>query len=70
MFPATVWDDYDEVIGAHGQWRERLDGWGVTLVAVRSESEGALVHELGTDTAWRQAYADRDGFIFARNDRP
>jgi hypothetical protein len=70
MFPARVWDDYDEVVGARGQWRERLDGWGVTLVAIRAESEGTLIQELGIDPAWRQAYADRDGFIFARNDRP
>ncbi len=69
MFPVEVWADYDVVVNARGDWQERLDGWEVTLVAVRPEIEGALVEHLARDSKWRQLYADRDGVIFVRSDR-
>ena len=70
MFPPTVWDDYDEVVNGGPRWRQLLDGWGVTIVALRPDSDGGLIVPLEADAAWSRAYSDRESIVFVRRARP
>jgi hypothetical protein len=70
VFPRTVWDDYETVSSAGPGWTAILDRWGVTMIATSREQDGRLAAALSADPAWRQAYADADGLLFVRSDRP
>lgn len=70
VFPPSVWDDYDAVSGARVDWRSILDRWGVTIVVATTDRDLPLIEQLSADAGWRQAYADADGRIFVRSDRP
>jgi hypothetical protein len=69
VFPAKVWDDYDNVSAAGRGWPETLDAWGATIVVGARDGESALIDALSTSLGWRQLYADPDGVIFVRSDR-
>jgi len=71
LFPAAVWDDYDAITDGRADWQARLEHWDVTvIVAVDKLGALPLTRRLGADPDWRQAYADEDGRIFVRVDRP
>ncbi len=70
VFPAQVWDDYDTVSAAGAGWAMILDRWGVTMIALTRNQDRALIGALSANPAWRQAYADDDGLLFVRSDRP
>jgi hypothetical protein len=69
VFPETVWDDYDAVSGARGDFEQILDRWGVTLVLATPDRDEALIDRLSVDPGWRRTYQDRDGSLFARAGR-
>jgi hypothetical protein len=69
VFPAKVWDDYDNVASAAQGWSETLDAWGVTVVVGARDGEKPLIDALSRDAGWKQFYADADGVIFVRADR-
>jgi hypothetical protein len=71
LFPSQVWDDYDAITDGKADWQARLQRWEVTLV-VAVDRLGALplAGRLAADPGWRQVYADEDGRIFVRSDRP
>jgi hypothetical protein len=70
VFPARVWDDYATVSSAGPGWATILDGWGVTMIVATPSQDAALVAALSGDRGWRRAYADADGLLFVRSDRP
>jgi hypothetical protein len=69
VFPAKVWDDYDNLAAAGHGWSETLDSWGATIVVGAREGERALIDALSADPNWRQVYSDPDGVIFVRSGR-
>jgi len=70
VFPKAVWDDYETVSSASPGWLATLDRWGVTIIATSRDGDGTLAGALAASTAWKQAYADADGALFVRADRP
>jgi hypothetical protein len=67
LFPPAVWDEYDAVVDGIDGWRDILARRKVTIiVAVDGIGRSPLAARVGTDPAWRQAYADADGRIFVR----
>jgi hypothetical protein len=71
LFPAAVWDDYDTITNGGANWQARLGDWDVTVI-VAADRLGALplAGRLAADRGWREVYADEDGRIFVRSDRP
>jgi hypothetical protein len=69
VFPAKVWDDYDNVTAAGHGWSQTLDQWGATIVVGAREGEQPLIGALSASGGWREAYSDRDGVIFVRAGR-
>jgi hypothetical protein len=66
LFPAEVWTDYDTISGAEDGWSEALDRWDIGIVAVDDPSMSSLADRLGSNPRWREAYHDRDGWVFVR----
>ena len=63
VFPASVWDAYEDVIAGVDGWQAQLDTWDVAFV-VAAASDDAFAGRLA-DAGWRLAYTDADGSVFA-----
>jgi hypothetical protein len=61
LFPAGVWDAYDQVTTGREGWTEQLDTWGATIAAVEAPNTG-LADRLAS-IGWRSVYEDADGSI-------
>jgi hypothetical protein len=71
LFPPAVWDDYDAITDGRADWQARLERWDVSVVvAVDRLGPLPLTDRLRADPAWREVYADADGRVFVRSDRP
>ncbi len=40
LFPAAVWDTYENIVAGGEAWREQLAGWGASIVVVRLPGGG------------------------------
>jgi hypothetical protein len=69
VFPAAVWADHEMVERGVEGWRERLDGWGVTIVVAAGDGAEAFAGRLSM-AGWHQVYEDEDGQVLVRDDRP
>jgi hypothetical protein len=65
LFPDEVWEGYLRVQDGAPGWAEVLDRWSVDGVVVEV-SNSALKEAIGSDPAWRSAYADDDGTLYVR----
>ena len=65
LFPASVWDEAEQVAEASGEWREILDRYPVDIIVV-SADQTSLAAALTADTAWRRSYWDSEGSIWRR----
>ncbi len=63
-FPLPVWNDYETVFGAKGQWRQILNRRGVNAIVV--DKKRALAHALPLWHSWRLVYADTTYRLFVR----
>jgi hypothetical protein len=63
LFPASVWDAYEDVIAGVDGWQDQLAAWDVSWVVVAAP-DGAFATRL-TGAGWRQVYTDEDGSVFA-----
>jgi hypothetical protein len=62
LFPAAVWDGYQNVLAGVDGWQAQLDRWGVTI-AVVSDADAGFKARLSA-AGWRKAFSDDDGFVF------
>jgi hypothetical protein len=67
LFPAAVWNAYENVANGGEGWAGQLADWGVTIALVRVD-DPALAGRL-TAAGWQSAYSDGDGSIFFAPDR-
>ena len=61
LFPADVWDAYDQVTTGRDGWVEQLDAWGATIAVVEASNPG-LADRLAA-IGWRSVYEDAEGSI-------
>jgi hypothetical protein len=61
LFPAAVWDTYENIVSGGEAWAAQLDGWKVSIVVVPVK-ETAMAARL-VAAGWRSVYADADGSI-------
>jgi hypothetical protein len=61
LFPASVWDTYENIVAGGEAWREQLAGWGASIVVVGFR-DAAMTDRLLAD-GWQTAYTDEDGWI-------
>src|SRR5205823_4256954 len=66
LHPAEVWNEYSMI--AHGQvsWQRRLDGYGVTRLALDPKTEPGLVEAVEESPEWQLVYQDRQAVVFDR----
>jgi hypothetical protein len=62
LFPAAVWDSYQNVQAGIDGWQAQLDQWGVTIAVVQAGDAG-LESRLSS-AGWTVAHTDADGSIF------
>jgi len=70
LFPERTWDDYETVTTAGAGWLSIVDHWAVTIIATARDGDPGLDAALSANPGWRQIYADADGRLFVRSDRP
>ena len=61
LFPASVWDTYENIVAGGEAWREQLAGWGASIVVVGFR-DAAMTDRLLAD-GWQTAYTDEDGWV-------
>lgn len=66
IFPDSVWEDYDRVVGAERGWHEVLDGWDISVIVINRHHDLPLTDTLMADPRWIKVYEDADGIIFER----
>ena len=69
LFDPAVWREYAAVTEAIDGWPDILDRRGVTIVVTDDGTE-SVGDRLAKDPGWRRVYADTEGRIFVRADRP
>jgi hypothetical protein len=67
LFPAAMWDTYENIVAGGEGWAGQLDDWGVTIVVVPAR-DTAMAERLAA-AGWRSAYADSDGSVLVAPDR-
>jgi hypothetical protein len=67
LFPTSLWDAYQSVIGAREGWQSILDRWRVHAIVVDPQHDPQLVAHVRSDPDWRLAYRDDDGYLFVRS---
>ena len=67
LFPASVWDAYENVIDGVDGWQAQLAAWNVSFVVVAKPDE-AFAARLSA-AGWRPVYSDGDGSLFATPSR-
>jgi hypothetical protein len=63
LFPASVWDAYEDVIAGVDGWQDQLAAWDVSWVVVAAPDQAFATRLTGA--RWRQVYTDEDGSVFA-----
>jgi hypothetical protein len=58
------------IANAEPGWERDLDALPVRVLVVEREREPRLVEALASSVVWREVYADDDGVIYVRADRP
>jgi hypothetical protein len=67
LFPAEVWDTYENIVDGGEDWAAQLDGWGVSIVVV-PHKDTAMLERL-TAAGWRSVHTDEDGTVLVAADR-
>lgn len=70
LFPPGTWADLDALRGARSGWATVLDRHRVTIVVTQASDDAVLAAALAADAAWHASYADTEGTIWVRADRP
>jgi hypothetical protein len=72
LFPAAVWDAFDAIVDDAAASGTTLDRWGVTIVATADGPGGPspLASRLDVDQGWQRVFADVDGRVYVRSNRP
>jgi hypothetical protein len=65
LFPASVWRDYDLVVGARDGWDRVLDRYGIRAVVLPPGA--VLVRELSRAWGWRSIANGPAGSVFVRD---
>lgn len=68
--PDAAWQDYGKIYAASSDWPTVLERWGVSLIVTSRTGDVVFSDALAQSPAWQQVYADADGAIWARFDRP
>jgi hypothetical protein len=66
LFPQQIWDDYFAISDARGDWRARLDRWGIDVIVAAPDHQARLLEVLAGEPDWTEVYRDADGSIFVR----
>lgn len=64
LYPAAVWDAYDQIAFAGDGWAEALEAWDIE--AIVAEADWALLPRLRDDPGWRVVVEDEDGTVLVR----
>jgi hypothetical protein len=67
LFPASIWDDYETVVGGNDGWQAIVDRWGVTIFIVPADDD-AFLSRL-TRVGWRAVHRDADGVVLVSSGR-
>ena len=70
LFPPGTWADLDALRAARAEWATVLDRQRVTIVITQTSDDAVLAAALSADASWHAFYADADGTIWVRADRP
>ncbi|MDP9330914.1 MAG: hypothetical protein M3P11_09790 [Actinomycetota bacterium] len=70
IFPASVWNDYNEIHVAGSRWQQVLDSWKVQAVVVDRDDFSSLLAVMRVSPLWTAVYEDRDGVLFVRAGSP
>jgi len=67
LFPAAVWDVYQNIVDGGDGWQAQLAEWdpSIVVVAFRDPGFGTRLASAG----WRSVYSDTDGSVFVAPDR-
>jgi hypothetical protein len=67
LFPAAVWDTYENIVAGGDGWQAQLADWDPSIVVAsyRDPDFGTRLAAAG----WRSVYTDTDGSIFVAPDR-
>jgi hypothetical protein len=66
LFPEGLWREYDAVSEADDGWEATLDRWGVDVLVLSEEQQGALIHEIAGDPAWVPISRSDEGVVLIR----
>jgi hypothetical protein len=66
LFEGGVWDDFDAISNAEGDWQAIVDRWGIDVLVLSEEQQPDLIREIADDPNWRLVYQDADGAMFQR----
>ena len=66
IFPASVWQDYTNVVTARQGWQALLDRWHVDVVVLSREQGNLLIPIIAGDPRWTLAFEDSDGVVYVR----
>ena len=66
LFPASVWQDYRNVVTARQGWQGILDRWEVDVVVLSRDQGSLLIPVIATEPRWHLAFEDADGVVYMR----
>jgi len=66
LFPASVWQDYSNIMNGREGWQSTLARWDVDVVAVSRDQGLPLLPRIAADPRWKPVYSDADGAVFVR----
>ena len=66
LHPTEVWEEYATIAQGHVSWERRLDGYGVTRLALNPVTQRGLVAAVRETPGWRLVYEDRQALVFDR----
>lgn len=66
LHPAEVWTEYLTISRGHVSWQERLDGYGVTRLALNPQSQTGLVSAVRASSDWKLVFEDKQALVFDR----
>ncbi len=70
LIPPDAWADHLALSSGAPDWATILDRRGVTIVVASATEQHALIDLMRASPDWRATFADQDGTVFVRTDRP
>lgn len=61
LVPEEVWNDFVEIHDGAGNWRDKLNRYGVNIVLVDTTNYAGLIRALRDEAEWREVFTDQQG---------